>query len=91
MSRRSRLAGEAALKPCTSPDDAFAGKPAPTEVARAFPAYFPHWRLPRRSRLAGEEALKPCTSPDDAFAGKPAPTEVAPRIPRLFSALAPSP
>ncbi|RXU60322.1 hypothetical protein CW358_27640 [Pseudomonas protegens] len=58
---------------------------------RAFPAYFPHWRISRRSRLAGEEARQPCTSPDDAFAGKPAPTEVVPRIPRLFSALAPSP
>ncbi|RXU59917.1 hypothetical protein CW358_29085 [Pseudomonas protegens] len=31
--RRSRLAGEQAGKPCSAPADAFAGQPAPTRVA----------------------------------------------------------
>ncbi|TMM63030.1 hypothetical protein FEF10_23425 [Pseudomonas protegens] len=30
LSRRSRLAGEEALKPCIAPNGAFAGKPDPT-------------------------------------------------------------
>ncbi|MGR4042329.1 hypothetical protein FW796_23280 [Pseudomonas sp. 910_21] len=50
---------------CAIHDDAFAGKPAPTEPDQ------PH---PRRSRLAGEEALEPCTTLTAVFAGKPAPT-----------------
>ena len=65
--RRSRLAGEEALGPCTNLATAFAGKPAPTADARKR-------RTPCTNRLAGERALGPCAKLATAFAGKPAPT-----------------
>ncbi|PYC39886.1 hypothetical protein DMX08_07640 [Pseudomonas protegens] len=33
INRRSRLAGEEALEPCVVREDAFAGKPAPTQTS----------------------------------------------------------
>nr|BFD38996.1 hypothetical protein FFPRI1PSEUD_04950 [Pseudomonas sp. FFPRI_1] len=58
LSRRSRLAGEEARKPCVALGGAFAGKPAPTQASSYSKP--PHTFF-RRSRLAGEEARKPAS------------------------------